>query len=65
MLAQRVCADTNLVPTWAVGRRDAWTAQKFIQDLAGRLARRVQLTTDGHKVYLEAVGRGGGVRGRH
>lgn len=43
------------MPTWAVGRRDAWTAQGFIRDLAGRLARRVQLTTDGHKVYLEAV----------
>lgn len=50
-----LCADTKLVPTWAVGRRDAWTAQTFVQDLAGRLAHRVQLTTDGHKVYLEAV----------
>jgi len=50
-----LCADTKLVPTWAVGRRDAWTAQGFIRDLAGRLAHRVQLTTDGHKVYLEAV----------
>lgn len=50
-----ICADTKLVPTWAVGRRDAWTAQGFTQDLAGRLAHRVQLTTDGHKVYLEAV----------
>lgn len=50
-----LCADTKLVPTWAVGRRDGWTAQQFIRDLAGRLANRVQLTTDGHKVYLEAV----------
>ncbi len=50
-----LCADTKLVPTWAVGRRDAFTAQGFIRDLADRLARRVQLTTDGHKVYLEAV----------
>lgn len=50
-----LCADTKLVPTWAVGRRDAFTAQGFIRDLADRLARRVQPTTDGHKVYLEAV----------
>jgi len=47
--------DSKLMITWAVGRRDGWTAKKFIDDLAGRLAHRVQLTTDGHKVYLEAV----------
>ncbi len=48
-------ADTKLVPSWAVGRRDGFTAQAFIRDLADRLSTRVQLTTDGHKVYLEAV----------
>ena len=48
-------ADTKLVPSWAVGRRDGFTAQAFIRDLADRLATRVQLTTDGHKAYLEAV----------
>ena len=48
-------ADTKLVPSWAVGRRDGFTAQAFIRDLAERLSTRVQLTTDGHKVYLEAV----------
>src|SRR5438093_10338245 len=48
-------APTKLVPSWAVGRRDGFTASAFIRDLAGRLATRVQLTTDGHKVYLEAV----------
>jgi IS1 family transposase len=48
-------ADTKLVITWAVGGREAGTAHTFIQDLADRLANRVQLTTDGHKVYLEAV----------
>jgi IS1 family transposase len=48
-------ADTKLVPSWAVGRRDAFTAQAFIADLANRLATRVQLTSDGLKVYLEAV----------
>ena len=48
-------ADTKLVPSWAVGRRDGFTASAFIRDLADRLASRVQLTTDGHKAYLEAV----------
>lgn len=48
-------ADTKLIPSWAVGRRDGFTASAFIRDLADRLASRVQLTTDGHKVYLEAV----------
>ncbi len=48
-------ADSKLVPSWAVGRRDGFTASAFIRDLAARLATRVQLTTDGHKVYLEAV----------
>src|SRR3989454_10374131 len=48
-------ADTKLAPSWAVGRRDGFTATAFIRDLADRLATRVQLTTDGHKPYLEAV----------
>lgn len=50
-----MCADTKLVPCWHVGRRDAEAAEEFIADLAGRLRNRVQLTTDGHKPYLEAV----------
>ena len=48
-------AETKLVPSWAVGRRDGFTAAAFIRDLADRLATRVQLTTDGHNAYLEAV----------
>lgn len=48
-------ADTKLVPSWCVGPRDAGTAYEFMQDLAGRLRNRVQLTTDGHKPYLAAV----------
>jgi IS1 family transposase len=48
-------ADTKLVPSFMVGTRDGGTAYDFMQDLAGRLASRVQLTTDGHKAYLEAV----------
>jgi GTPase len=48
-------ADTKLVPCFMVGNRDAVSAKMFIDDLASRLASRVQLTTDGHKVYLTAV----------
>jgi IS1 family transposase len=48
-------ADTKLVPSFMVGRRDAWTAMIFVDDLKGRLANRVQLTTDGLRVYLNAV----------
>lgn len=48
-------ADTKLVPSWLVGPRDGGVAYDFMQDLAGRLFNRVQLTTDGHKAYLEAV----------
>ena len=48
-------ADTKLVPCWLVGRRDAGYAFQFMSDLAGRLANRVQLTTDGHRPYLNAV----------
>ena len=48
-------ADTKLVPCWNVGRRDAVSGEVFIKDLASRLANRVQLSTDGFKVYLTAV----------
>ena len=48
-------ADTKLVPAFTVGNRDAKSAVAFIDDLKARLASRVQLTTDGLKVYLEAV----------
>jgi IS1 family transposase len=48
-------ADTKLVPSFMVGNRDAKSATMFIDDLASRLASRVQLTTDGHRPYLEAV----------
>lgn len=48
-------ADTKLVPCWLVGKRDGGCATEFIQDLAGRLTNRVQLTTDGLKVYLNAI----------
>jgi hypothetical protein len=45
-------ADTKLVPSWFVGNRDGQSAFYFIEDLASRLANRVQLTTDGLRVYV-------------
>ena len=48
-------ADTKLIVSYMVGKRDADYAALFIGDLASRLANRVQLTTDGHKPYLQAV----------
>jgi hypothetical protein len=50
-----VCQDTKIVPCWHVGGRGARSAHIFMHDLASRLANRIQLTTDGHRVYLEAV----------
>ena len=50
-----MCADTKLVPSWQVGDRSGHTAIDLMDDLRPRLANRVQLTTDGLKVYLEAV----------
>jgi IS1 family transposase len=48
-------ADTKLMPSWFVGGRDSDSAIIFMDDLASRLANRIQLTSDGHKAYLEAV----------
>jgi IS1 family transposase len=48
-------ADTKLIPSWFVGGRDSDAAIIFMDDLKSRLANRVQLTSDGHKAYLEAV----------
>ncbi len=50
-----ICADTKIVPCWHVGSRDLDAAVDFMTDLADRLSNRVQLTTDGHKPYLQAV----------
>lgn len=49
-------ADSKLIISWYVGNRDAASANVFMQDVADRLKNRVQLTTDGFKPYLEAVG---------
>lgn len=48
-------ADSKLVPCWMLGSRDAATGNFFIHDLASRLKNRIQLTSDGHRVYLDAV----------
>jgi transposase-like protein len=48
-------ADTKLIPCWAIGQRDAATAIHFVEDLASRLAGRIQLTSDGLGSYLIAV----------
>ena len=50
-----LCADTKLVPSWRLGDRSGATAADLMDDLRSRLANRVQLTTDGHRAYLEAV----------
>jgi IS1 family transposase len=48
-------ADTKLVPAWMVGQRTLDCACEFISGLKDRLSNRVQLTTDGHKMYLSAI----------
>lgn len=48
-------AESKLIVSWLVGGRDSEYAMAFMDDLAARLANRVQLTSDGHKAYLEAV----------
>ena len=52
-----ICADTKLIPCWVIGPRDQVTARMFVSDLAGRLADRIQLTSDGLAAYLFAVER--------
>ena len=48
-------ADSKMILSYEIGDRSGQTANEFMDDLSGRLANRVQLTTDGHKAYLEAV----------
>ncbi len=48
-------SDSKFVPTWLVGNRDAHDAMQFMSNLASRLSNRVQITSDGHKPYVEAV----------
>jgi IS1 family transposase len=53
-------AETKLIPSWRVGDRSGATAIEFVCDLSKRLANRVQITSDGHRAYLEAVEAGFG-----
>jgi len=48
-------ADSKLVPTFKIGKRDYFTAKSFLNDLSGRLDNRVQLSSDSLKAYVEAV----------
>jgi IS1 family transposase len=48
-------ADTKLVPSWFIGGRDGGAAYELMSGLESRLACCVQLTSDGHKAYLDAV----------
>jgi IS1 family transposase len=48
-------ADTKLLISHFVGGRDGECAKWFIEDMASRITNRIQLTSDGHKAYLEAV----------
>jgi IS1 family transposase len=48
-------SESKLIVSWMVGSRDGETAHVFLEDLKSRLTTRVQLTTDGHRAYLEAV----------
>jgi IS1 family transposase len=50
-----ICADTKLVPSWFVGQRTTEDGFLFMMDLKGRLANRVQMTTDGHGAYRGAI----------
>jgi hypothetical protein len=50
-----LCADTKLVPSWLVGENTAFDAEMFMRDLASRLTNRVQLITDGLRLYVNAV----------
>ena len=50
-----LCADTKLIPVWRVGSRKTKVARKLMEDLEPRLLYRVQMTTDGHAPYLDAV----------
>lgn len=48
-------ADTKLVPAFRVGDRDTATATAFVQDVAGRMRNRVQISTDGLRAYVDAI----------
>lgn len=50
------CAETKLVPSFLVGKRDARNTHAFVADVASRLRTRVQISTDGLRMYIDAIG---------
>lgn len=50
-----ICADTKLAPSWLVGERTKYDAAVLLEDLASRMAGRIQLSTDGHPMYESSV----------
>jgi IS1 family transposase len=52
-----VDAETKLVPSFLVGKRDAASTQAFIDDVAARLKNRVQISTDGLRSYIDSIGK--------
>lgn len=50
-----ICADSKLIVSWLIGPRDGGSATEFMQDVAGRVLSRVQLTANGNAMYLSAV----------
>lgn len=48
-------SDTKLIISYTLGHRGAEVANEFMQDVASRISNRIQLTTDGHRVYADAV----------
>ena len=51
-----ICSESKLVPSWLVANRSEEAAKMFIDDLASRLDHHIQITTDGYKAYIEAIG---------
>ncbi|HMO86466.1 MAG TPA: IS1 family transposase [Lacipirellulaceae bacterium] len=50
-----LCAESKLIVSWQLGARDAANAHMFMRDVSERLASRVQMTTDGNRLYLDVV----------
>jgi IS1 family transposase len=48
-------ADTKLVVSWLLGLREPWYAYEFVKDIKERVRSRIQLSTDGHRMYFQAV----------
>lgn len=50
-----LCADSKIVPTYRVGKRDTWTVDQLLADLAPRLQNRLLISSDGLRAYVQAV----------